>query len=175
MGGKSKSSADTTQSQQTTNSQTINTSTVGLDNVETGVVGSNNSITRISTTTDQGAVEAGRRIGEAALDTVRETTEGAYGLARESLGTVEHGLDAALDFGSGLSAQAFAFGSQALKSTSEQATQTTNVLAGAIDRASQATRSDTADTLQKVTKSTMIVVGVMVAAVAAVLIFGGKK
>lgn len=174
MGGKSKSSADTSQSQSTTNTQTINTSTVGLDNVETGVVGSNNSVTSITTSTDHGAVEAGRQIGLYALDTVAETTEGAYGVARESLGSLERGLDAALDFGSGLTAEAFAFGSMALESTSEQARDTAQVLAGAIDRASQATRSDTADTLQKVSKNTMIVVGVMVLGVAAVMIWGRK-
>jgi hypothetical protein len=160
MGGKSQSSTAQTTSQQTTNTQTVNTSTVGLDNVETGVVGSNNTITQIST--DQGAVEAGRAIGERALDVVGETAEGAFGVATDALGTVERGLDASLDFGTGVVGDAFSFGEKAIAAQAATSQQTATVLSGAIERAAQATRTDSADTLQKIGKYGTVAVVVIV-------------
>jgi len=157
MGGKSSSRTSSNQSQTTTNSQEINTSTLGLDNVETGVVGDNNQVTRIST--DQGAVDAGRRLGEAALDTVGETTV-------KALGTVERGLDSALDYGSGITADALAFGRSALQAQSQSSTQTAGILAGAIDRAASATRTDSAVTMQSFIKYGAIAAAVIAAAYA---------
>jgi len=196
MGGKSKSSTSSATTQTTTNTQNVQSSSVGLEDVEFGVVGGGDvSVTQIST--DAGALEAaksiardaygsaervaaegldtGRRLGEAALDTVGETVEGAFGVSKEALGSLERGLSEALDFGGDVTSGALAFGRDALKATQETTQGAVAELGSAIERAAQATRSDTADTLQTLGKYGAIAMVVVVIGIGTVLVVSARN
>ena len=195
MGGRSKSSTTSQTTTTTTNVQNIQTTSVGLEDVEFGVVGGGDvAVTQI--TTDQGALEAaegmaraafgsaervalegldtGRRVGEAALDVVGETVEGAFGVSREALGTVERGLSEALDFGAGVTADALSFGERALQSTAQTTQQGFAALSSAITRAAEATRSDTAATLQTLGRYGFVALAVIGGAIA-LAIYAGRR
>lgn len=173
MGSKSKSSTSTTQ--QTFNTQDIDTTTVGLeeigeDAIALGQVGGDVQVTQIST--DAGSLEVGRRIGEASLDFAGEFGDSAFDFGDDALSTVERGLDSSLDFASGVSSDAFStvgdtvkggFGlasdafsaisntvSDSLKATTQTTQATVSELGRAIDKAGNATRSDTTQSFQKI-------------------------
>lgn len=175
LSSKSKSSVDNSIDSTVTNTQVTNTNQTdnsSVDNSRTeidnsldteisglGVVGSNNQVTQIST--DQGSVEAGRRIGEAALDLVGENQ-------RAVNDTLSGAVDRSLDFGEAALEESFSFGGKsldlagkALQVQSEATGKGFNALSSAIDKASQATRSDTADTLQKLAKYGAVAIGVI--------------
>lgn len=166
MGSKSKSSTSTTQ--QTFNTQDIDTTTVGLeeigeDAIALGQVGGDVQVTQIST--DAGSLEVGRRIGEASLDFAGEFGDSAFDFGDDALSTVERGIDASYDFASGVSSDAFstvddtvggAFAtvgqtvSDALKSTTQTTQATVSELGRAINKAADASRSDSSQSLQKI-------------------------
>lgn len=169
MGGKSKSSTASTQATTTTTTQEIDTTTIGLEDVQGSIVGGAGDIT--VTQTDAGAVEAGRAIGEASLDFAGEFG----GVALE---TVQSATDRALDFGSesfdfgsGVSSEAFAFGGKALETIAQQSAATTKELGGAIERAATATRSDTAAVAPELFKTGAIVIGAIVLGVVVIFLF----
>jgi hypothetical protein len=154
MGG-GRSGASTSNTASTTNTQDIDTTTVGLDNIQEGAIGLGQvggavSITQIST--DQGSVEAGRRIGEASLDFADEFGGNAFDFGSDALSTVEHGLSETLDFGSDTVAGAFDFGKDAIKSVQQTAESSTSELGRAITSAAEASRSDTTVAFQNIIK-----------------------
>jgi hypothetical protein len=144
---KSKSATTNNNVQTTTNTQTTSNTQIDnsrtLDGVEGHVIDAGGSVSIIST--DQGAIEAGRRIGEAALDTVGETSIHA-------IDALTAANDRSLDFGDAVVEMGFSFAGDALKTQAETTASGFGTLAGAIDKAAQATRSDSADTLQKIAK-----------------------
>lgn len=163
MGGRSRSSTQSTQETQVTNIQDIDTTTVGLEDVQdTQIALGDQTITQIST--DQGAVEAGRAIGEASLDFAGEFG----GVAIEA---VSDATDRALDFGADFGSQAFGFGERALETVEAQSERTTKELGGAITRAAEATRSDSAVVTQNIAKYGAIAVGVIGVAIVLVFVF----
>jgi hypothetical protein len=176
MGGKSKSSTSTSTAQTTTNTQNIATTSVGLDNTEFGVVGGGDvSVTQV--TTDQGAVNAGKDVALSGLQTGRdvsklalETNEAVTKAGLDTVGEVSgRAIDAigdandrSLDFGGKVVQDALGFGETALKSTATQTQQGFNTLGAAITQAANATRSDTAETLNNLTKYGTIAIAVIV-------------
>lgn len=154
FGGKSRSS--TSSQQTTTNVQDIDTTTIGLEDSAGAIAGGRDvSVTQIST--DQGSVEAGRKVAAASLDFAGEfgtaSVKRAFDFGSDALGTVQTGLSDVLDFGGDIT-------KRALDVTAKQSAETTKTLSGAIERAAAATRSDTSEGLQKI---------VMVVAIAGVL------
>lgn len=176
MGGKSKSSTSTSTSQTTTNTQNIDTTSVGLDNTEFGVVGGGDvSVTQIST--DQGAVsgaldtanlslQTGRDVSKLALETNADITRAGLDTVGEVSGraidAVGDANDRSLDFGGQVVQDALGFGESALKSSAQATSQGFQSLGSAIVAAGEATRSDTADTLNNLAKYGAIAVGVIV-------------
>lgn len=142
MGGKSSSSTASTQ--QTQNQQQIATTTVGLEDSAGAIAGGRDvSVTQIST--DQGAVKAAFGLGDAALSVGRDVTTHAIDAS-------SYQLDRSLDFGS-----------EVIHAQADTSAKTASTLAGAIDKAAAATRSDTSQGLTQIAKY---------GAVAVVLIFG---
>lgn len=174
MGGKSQSSTSTATTQNTTNTQDIATTSVGLDNTEFGVVGGGDvSVTQIST--DQGAVSAGRDVAIAGLDTGRKIGQAAFDTVGEVSGraidSVTQANDRSLDFGSNVVTQALGFGTDVISKEQQTTSQGFATLGNAIDQAAQATRSDTADSLTKLAKYGAVALAVIALGVAAVFIF----
>lgn len=154
MGGRSKSS--TTSSQTTTNTQNIETTSIGLEDVEFGVAGVSGDVQVTQISTDQGSIEAGRKIGESAFEFAESQSEDAFEFAEEfggtaikeafdfgdeALGTVEKGLSDVLDFGR-----------TSLETISAQNARTTGELGKAIVSAGQATRSDASEAVSNIAK-----------------------
>lgn len=161
-GGSSKSSQQTTQN--TTNVQDIDTTSVGLEDVALGAVaGGDLQVTQIST--DQGAVEAGRKLGEASLDFAGEFGDTAlrqsFQFGSDALGTVQKGLSDALDFGADVTSGALSFAQAQTRETQGNIQTGFNALGNAITAAGQATRSDTAATLQSLGKYGFIALAVL--------------
>lgn len=149
-----------------------------LDHIEgIGVAGNNGPVSVTQISTDQGAVMAGQKIAEAGLNFGREIGQGALDTVGE---TSIHAIDASvkandrsLDFGEALSENAFSFGGKAIEAVNDTAAKAIDAqaattgkgfdsLSSAIDKAAQATRSDSADTLQKIAKYGAIALGVIV-------------
>ncbi len=186
MGGKSKSETATeTQANTTTtttNNQDIKSTSLGLEDIEGGAIAGNSgpvSVTTISS--DSGAIEAGRKLGESALDSNEKTAAAAFGyaggVARESLNSIGEVSGKAidrvteanahvLDFGEAALDKSFSFGTniagQAIGASKQSTEQGFKSLGGAITAAGEATRSDTADTLNKLAKYGAIAVTVIV-------------
>lgn len=175
MGGKSKSSTEANTSTTTTNVQDIDTTTIGLEDVEFGVAGVTGNVSLNQISTDHGAVDAGRKIGEAAFDFGEDALDIVGEVSGRAIDRISDATDRSLDFGEDALDASFGFASSVVDSQAKLATQGFGTLAGAIDKASQATRSDTADTIQKLTKTAGIVVGVLVVGgiVAAVIVRRG--
>lgn len=124
MGGSSKSS--TSSAQTTQNQQHITTTTQGVEDVrDSNVALGNQQITQIST--DQGAVEAGRRIGEAALDLAGEATNQAIKAATSA-------NDRSLDFGEAALDTNFRTSREAIEAVQETAAGVTDFAGEALDR-----------------------------------------
>ena len=167
MGGKSKSATtantSTTTNTTTNNVQDIDTTSIGLEDNEFAVVGGGD-VSVVQNTTDFGAVEAGIKAAQAgtdaALDFGDEVVDAGFGFGERALDSVDDTVKAGFDFGT-----------RALDSVTASSAASTSKLASAIDQVAAATRSDAADSFNKVTKYGTIAVGVVVAGVVAVMLF----
>lgn len=163
MGSKSKSS--TTNYQETTNVQDIDTTTIGLEDVDTGIVGNSGDVSITQISTDAGAVDAsldfGREIGDRSLDFAEEfggeSLKRAFDFGNEALGTVDSGLHAALDFGDNTVERGFDFGSEAIgaitkaqESARISSEKSVSALTGALNTVGALSRSDTSENLTKI-------------------------
>lgn len=163
MGSKSKSSTSNTQ--HTTNVQDIDTTTIGLEDVETGIVGNSGDVQITQISTDQGAVDAsldfGREVADSSLDFAGEfgsdALKRAFDFGSEALGTVDSGLHAALDFGDNTVERGFDFGSEAIgaitkaqESARISSEKSVSALTGALNTVGSLSRSDTSASLTKI-------------------------
>lgn len=179
MGSKSRSA--TTSNNITTNVQDIDTTTIGLEDVDTGIVGNSGDVQITQISTDAGAVDKaldfGREIGDRSLDFAEEfggdALKEAFDFGDEALGTVEKGLDRSLDFGDKTVTQAFTFGGKALDNLKTIQTDSTSsaqksitALSNALGTVGSLSRSDTSDTLTKIIPWVAGALGIGVAAMA---------
>jgi len=138
--------------------------------------------------TDYGAIGGAFSLGESALESNAKSVDSALDFAdsigSRSIDSIGDANDRSLDFGEHALSDSFTFGRAALDANTETAqlalagvvkssADTTAKLGNAIDQASAATRTDSADTLNKITKYGSIAIGVVAVAVA--LIFILKK
>lgn len=161
----------------TTTEQTNESTNINLQDVDGPAVGSAGGDVTI-TTTDFGALDAAEEIsgaafslGEQAIDTNLKAVDSALDFGGTAIDAVSDATDRSLDFGEAALDQSFNFGSQALSTVAKSSADTAKTLSGAIEQAAAATRSDSADTLNKITKTGGIVLAVMAAAIAAIFIF----
>lgn len=179
MGSKSRSS--TTSNNYTTNVQDIDTTTIGLEDVDTGIVGNSGDVSITQISTDAGAVDKsldfGREIGDRSLDFAEEFGSDAlyeaFNFGDEALGTVERGIDKSLDFGDRVVQEGFDFGGKALDNLKTIQTDSTSAaqksiaaLSNALGTVGNLSRSDTSDTLTKIMPWIAGALGVGVAAFA---------
>lgn len=164
----SKSSAKTATSSTTSNEST----NINLQDVSGPAVGSAGGDVSI-TTTDHGALDAATELGgaafslgEKAIDSNLKAVDSSLDFGGVAIDAVKDVNDRSLDFGESALGGAFSFGKEALAVQADTAKQTTNTLSDAIERAAAASRSDSSQSLDKITKAGMIV-GVALAAVAA--------
>jgi hypothetical protein len=99
-------------------------------------------------------VEAGTRLGERSLDFAGEfgtealETVGRFG--EETTATLERGLSSSLDFGSGVVADAFSFAQGESERSQDANESAVSALGSAIQTVGSFSRSDTADSLQRI-------------------------
>lgn len=160
MGGKSNTSTNANQTtsetntSNTTNQQTDNSKNVDLNDVEFGVAaGGDLSFQQVNNSTDFGAVKAG-------IDAAQHGTDAALDFGSE-----------ALDFGSHTVDAGFSFGTKALDAVTKSSADTSSKLSSAIDQVAAASRTDAANSFDKVTKFATVGVIVVVLGVAAIFIF----
>lgn len=180
MGSSSRARTETSQ-----NTQNESTN-VNLQDVSGTAVGSVGGSVTINAS-DHGAIDAAREIGVESLDAVRDVSGDAFSFGEKAVDANLKSVDSALDFGSGaVSAvrdasdraldfgdSALDFGAKALESQAATQKQTTSTLSDAIERAAAASRSDSSQSLDKITKAGMILGVVIVIGV--VLVYAFKK
>lgn len=178
MGSSSRARTETSQ-----NTQNESTN-VNLQDVSGTAVGSVGGSVTINAS-DHGAIAAAQEIGVESLDTVGDVASDAFSFGEKAVDSNIKAVDSALDFGSGaVSAvrdandraldfgdSALTFGTKALETQAATQKQTTSTLSDAIERAAAASRTDSSQSLDKITKIGGVVVVVVVLAVAAVFIF----
>lgn len=164
MGGKSTSASTT--SQTTTNQQNIATTSIGFENVDGGVIYGSSV-----TLSDQGAIDAGRDLAELGLDSASDIADSSFGLAGESIQQAGRNVESVLDFADDFGSDSYEFATGALERSlafteaererSADAQQgALRSLGQAITQVSDASRSDSADTLRRIGVPLVIVLGV---------------
>jgi len=138
--------------------------------------------------TDFGAVESAFSLGESALESNAKSVDSALDFAdsigSRSIDSITDVNDRSLDFGEHALSDSFTFGTAALSANTDVTKQalagvvsasadTSTKLGNAIDQAAAASRSDSSQSLDKITKYGSIAIGVVAVAVA--LIFILKK
>lgn len=191
MGGKSSANTSTANTQQTQNQQNINTTTTSTE-VGAGGVGATGGrdVTVTNITSDQGAIKAAsdiafnslgtaENVAQAGLDTGRKLGQSSLDFANEfgnnAINAVEHstttGLNAALDYGTGVTSGAFDLIGTAFDKLAKSSSDTATTLGGAITSAANASRTDSSQNIDNLIKYGSIAAGVIVLGIAAVFIF----
>lgn len=187
MGSKSKSSTSTTS--QVTNTQEIEQREIALEEAnESNVIQGGGDVNAVIQLSDQGAIRAGQQLGEAAIFAVEDFGDTAFEFATENTRSLERGLSETLDFGGGVVADALAFSEgqtdkaldfggdvfdRALdfgERESDRAQDATDsalrALGQGINTVGQLSRSDAADSVNKIALYATVAVGLIAAAYA---------
>lgn len=124
---------------------------------------------------DYGAIGGAFSLGESALASNARSIDSALDFAdsigSKSIDEIGDANDRSLDFGESALSQAFSFGGDALGAVTKSSADTTAKLGNAIDQAAAASRSDSSQSLDKITKYGGIAVAVIAVAIAAIFIF----